>query len=118
MESPIGLTFPVLTFTGIVEAASPSGALIDLARVSKSGSTRTGVGHLQIQFPCSGPWRVVMTLAIPPEYHQPDAIQEIRRAAFSALEIPHGETWTVRVCPPSRVEMSSEPSEGYIILYS
>jgi hypothetical protein len=118
MQPTVGQTFPVLTFTGIVEAASGSGALIDFARVSKSGSARTGLGHLHIQFPCLGPCRVVMTLAIPPEYHQPATIEEIRRAAFSALGISHNETWTVRVCPPCTAEMSSEPSEDYIMLSS
>jgi hypothetical protein len=116
MQPTVGQTFPVLTFTGIVEAVSDSGALIDFARVSKSGFTRTGVGHLHILFPYLGPWRVVMTLAMPPEYHQPDTIDEIRRAAFSALGISHDETWTVRVCPPCTAEMSSEPSEGFIVL--
>jgi hypothetical protein len=118
MQSSVGQTFSVLRFTGIVEAVSDSGALIDLARVSKSGFTRTGLGHLHIQFPCLGPWRAEMTLAIPPEYHQPATIDEIRRAAFSALGISHHETWTVRACPPCKAEMSIEPGEDYIMLSS
>jgi hypothetical protein len=118
MQSTVGQTFSVLRFTGIVDAVSSPGALIDFAHVSKSGFSRTGVGHLHIQFPCLGPWSVVMTLAIPPEYHQPDTIDEIRRAAFSALGISHDETWTVRVCPPCRAEMSSEPTDGFIVLSS
>jgi hypothetical protein len=116
MQPTVGQTFPVLTFTGIIEAVSISGALIDFSRVSKSGSTRTGVGHLHIQFPCLGPWCVVMTLAIPPEYHQPDTIDETRRAAFSSPGISHDETWTMRVCSPCTAEMSSEPSEGFVVL--
>jgi hypothetical protein len=61
MQPTVGQTFAVLTFTGIVEAVSSSGVLIGFARVSKSGFTRTGVGHLHIQFPCLGPWRVTVT---------------------------------------------------------
>ena len=113
MQAMLDQTFPVLKLTGIVEAVSDSGALIGLARVSKSGHTRTFVGHLHIQFPCSGPSRTVMTLALPLEYHLPATMDEIRRTAFSALGIPHGETWTIRACPPCQCDFSSELSEGY-----
>ena len=106
-------TFPVGKLTGIVESICPSGAVVGFARVSHFGHTRTFVGDLTVQWPCSGPRRVHMLLAIPPQYHDREFLEDLRAAVFSAFQIPEEETWSLVVCPPSVIEFQSEPGEGY-----
>jgi hypothetical protein len=116
MKATRGIQFRVLSFTGIVEAVAESGTFIEFAHVSSSGFTRSVIGSLSLLHPCEGMWRVRMTLAIPADYHM--RLNEIRDAVFTAVGIPLEESWTMKVCPPSVIEASSEPSEGIMLVSS
>lgn len=114
MRAIVGQTFSVAKLTGIVDSVSLSGVVIEFARVSASGFTRTGVGELSVVYPCGGSRRVQMMLAIRPEYQQFEFLNELRVSVFSALEIAQEETWIMRICPPCFAEISSQPEDGYI----
>lgn len=118
MNAQCGRMFPVAKLTGIVQAVCDLGAMIGFARVSKSGFTRTFVGDLAVLLTNTGPRRVQMLLAIAPQYHELPFLKELRRAVFSALEIPESETWSMKVCPSCVIDYESEPAEGYIELKS
>lgn len=118
MDAVVGQAFPVAKLTGFVEATCPSGAAITFARVSASGSTRTGVGEMTVLFPpARDGWRrrqVHMQLSIKIEYHQSEFLSEIRRAVFSALGIKEDATWLLSVSPQSVIEVSSDPPSDVI----
>jgi hypothetical protein len=118
MRAIVGQTFPVEKLTGIVEHASPSGVVITFARVSSSGSTRTGVGDLTLIYPSTGSRQVRMMLAIRAQYQQRETLDMIRLAVFAALDIGLEESWVMMVAPECEVEYQSEPDAGYVELTS
>ena len=118
MHAVVGQSFSVDKLTGFVEAACPSGAVITIARVSSSGSTRTGVGELTLLFSHARDgwlWRqVYMKLSIKTEYHKFEFLSELRRAVFSALGIGEDATWLLSVSPEAVIEVISDPPEDII----
>lgn len=117
MNASIGMRFPILSFTGIIEFVCESGVLAEFAHVTKSGNC-SGFGRLSLHFPCDGGWRVSMLMAMPAEYHEPKKLEQIRHAVFLALGIPMTETWRIVVCPSPTLEFESKPNDDVIYFTS
>jgi hypothetical protein len=97
MQVVVGQSFQIAKLTGYITFVGDSGVAIEFARVSASGSTRTGVGDLVILYPCTGRRGARMMLAIKEEYHKPEFLKQIQEAVFSALGIPFTHTWMLTV---------------------
>jgi hypothetical protein len=114
MQAILNSEFPASNLSGIVEAASDSGAGISFVLKSHSGFTRTHKGYMAVIYPGGGRRLVDMILAIHPDYHAPDILDAIRIAVFTALAIPQDTTWRLKVSPRCTIELLSDNIEdGY-----
>lgn len=108
MQAILNSEFPASTLTGIIEAASASGAGIAFVLKSHSGFSRTHKGYMAVIYPGGGPRLVDMLLAIHPDYHSTDILETIRVAVFAALAIPQDATWRLNVSSRCTIEFQSE----------
>jgi hypothetical protein len=54
-------------------------------------------GTLDVHYPCDGPYRVLLNLALEHKDHDPDTVKQIRLQVFRELGIPRGESWELHV---------------------
>ena len=111
MHATLNSEFLASGLTGVVVAASVTGARVAFYLKSHSGFTRTDKGQLAVIYPGGGSRLVDMLLAIHPDYQAPEILDSIRIAAFKALAIPDDATWRLSVAPRCTIEFQSEHIE-------
>jgi len=108
-------TFNVLDLTAVFDFKTDSSVSFTLERYSRSLLPTRMMGWIDLHHPCAGHIKLRVRIALPAEYHTPEKLREIARAALDALGVPPDETWEADLCAVTATTVMAQPvdREGF-----